>query len=84
MAEIPVLVQCGLSGQEPAPIRFQLYDRDLFVEELVDRWWGNGATYFKVRADDNNLYILIHRLAEDSWVLDSLAPKKVLRAGQQS
>jgi hypothetical protein len=82
VAEVPVIVQCGSAGQEPPPIRFRLNDRDLFVEELLDRWWGDGATYFKLRADDDNFYILKHRLDGNHWVLDSLAPKKTFSAGR--
>jgi hypothetical protein len=80
MAEIPLQVQCGSIGQEPSPIRFRTNDRDLFVEELLHRWWGDGATYFKLRADDENLYILKHRPSGNQWTTDYLAPKKVLCA----
>jgi hypothetical protein len=81
VAELRVIVWCRSQGQDSAPFRFRLNDRDLFVEELLDRWWGGDTTYFKVRADDDNLYILNHRQAGDLWGLDSLAPKKVFRAG---
>jgi len=67
-------VEC-YSGQkaDERPVRFRLGDRDYFVEELLDQWYGPDDTYFKIRADDGNLYILRHRLAaeEDSWYLES-------------
>jgi len=28
------------------------------VEELLDQWYGPNDSFFKVRADDGNLYIL--------------------------
>ena len=67
-------VEC-YSGQkaDERPVRFRLGDRDYFVEEVLDQWGGPDDSYFKVRADDGNLYILRHKLAtaEDSWQLES-------------
>lgn len=40
------------------PIRFTLDGHDHLVEELLDRWYGPYAAFFKVRADDGNLYVL--------------------------
>jgi hypothetical protein len=51
------------------PTGFTLGSHDYLVEEVVDQWYGPDRTYFKVRADDGNLYILSHR-GED-WRLDS-------------
>jgi hypothetical protein len=67
VAEIPVWVQCNLSRQDHTPIRFQLDNRDLSVKEILDQWWGEDATYFKVRADDENLYILKHKATANLW-----------------
>jgi hypothetical protein len=39
------------------PVRFQLGDREYVVEEVLDQWYGPDSTFFKVRADDDNLYI---------------------------
>ena len=51
------------------PVRFQLGDREYVVEEVVDQWYGPDATFFKVQADDGNLYILKHAVEE--WSLES-------------
>jgi hypothetical protein len=80
VAEVPVQVQCRTSGQEASPVRFRLDNRDHFVTEVVDQWWGGGAAYYKVRTDDENLYILKHTFDGDHWALDSLAPKKAFTA----
>jgi hypothetical protein len=40
------------------PVRFRLDGNDYLVEELLDQWYGQSDTFFKVRADDGNLYIL--------------------------
>jgi hypothetical protein len=41
------------------------------VKEILDQWYGTGYRCFKVRADDNNLYILRHSEEDDIWTLDS-------------
>jgi hypothetical protein len=41
------------------------------VEEVLDQWWGHDSTYFKMRANDGNLYILRHQVPVDTWVLES-------------
>jgi hypothetical protein len=53
------------------PVRFQLGDHEYVVDEVVDQWYGPDATFFKLRADDGNLYILRHRSAGDEWSLES-------------
>ena len=56
---------------------FQLDDREYLVEELLDQWHGRDDTFFKVRADDGNLYILRHKLSvtEDTWSLEARASR---------
>jgi hypothetical protein len=76
LAEIPLRVQCNLTEPDLSPVRFQVDNRDLFVEEILDHWWGKDATYFKVRADDDRLYILKHKTTQNLWTLDSLARSK--------
>jgi hypothetical protein len=41
------------------------------VKEILDRWYGVGYRCFKVRADDDNLYVLRHNEEDDIWTLDS-------------
>jgi hypothetical protein len=41
------------------------------VQEVIDQWYGPGYRCFKIRADDNNLYILRHSGEQDGWTLDS-------------
>jgi hypothetical protein len=53
------------------PVRFQLDDRDYLVEEVLDQWYGSDDTFFKVRADDRNLYILRRNTSRDEWTLES-------------
>jgi len=41
------------------------------VKEVLDQWYGVGYQCFKVRADDENLYILKHHQKDDTWTLES-------------
>ncbi len=56
------------------------------VKDVLDQWYGVGYRCFKVRADDNNLYILRHNEADDVWTLDSFrrpAPYGAGRRGEE-
>ena len=67
-----IQVQCYAARKaDERPIRFQLGDRDFMVEEVLDQWYGPDDEFFKVRADDGNLYILRHQRLEDKWLLES-------------
>ena len=74
-------VEC-YSGQtaDERPVRFQLGDREYLVEELLDQWHGPDDTFFKVRADDGNLYILRHQLSlnEDIWHLEAFRRENLI------
>lgn len=64
-------VECysGAKADE-RPVRFYLGERALFVEEVLDQWYGPNDLLFKVRADDGNLYIL-RNAPEGRWSLES-------------
>jgi hypothetical protein len=53
------------------PVRFRLGDQVYMVEEIVDQWHGPEAMYFKLRADDENTYILSHNEHTDHWGLQA-------------
>jgi hypothetical protein len=65
-------VQCyaGRKADE-RPMRFQLGERNYVIEEVLDQWYSPDDTFFRVRADDGNLYILRHDLTSDEWSLES-------------
>jgi hypothetical protein len=54
-----------------SPIRFHLGQHEYVVEEVLDHWYGPEEVFYKVRADDGNLYILRHRASSDEWQLES-------------
>ncbi len=77
--KIKVNCYSGRKGDE-RPVRFWLDDRLYVVEELLDQWYGPDDVFYKVRADDGNLYILRQQTlsSEGPWYLVSfreLAPK---------
>lgn len=53
------------------PIKFWLDDALHFVESIGDQWYGPEASYFRVRADDGNTYVLGHNENTGEWTLES-------------
>ena len=56
------------------PVRFRLEGRQYLVEEVLDQWYGPQDAFYKIRADDGNLYILRRESSspEGAWPLVSL------------
>lgn len=78
-AVMKLKVECyGGWKADERPVRFDLGERSFLVEEVLDQWYGPEARFFKVRADDGNLYILRHRSAgaDDNWSLESFRSLK--------
>jgi hypothetical protein len=40
------------------PVRFRLDGREYLVEAILDQWYGLQDSFYKVRTDDGNFYIL--------------------------
>jgi hypothetical protein len=55
------------------PVRFRLGAQDYSVEELLDQWYGPQDVFFKVKANDGNVYILRRHATtpEGEWSLES-------------
>lgn len=71
-----IKVECESAGKnEGNPIRFVMGSRTVEVEQLVDRWYGENASYFRVLGNDENLYILKGPMAEGDWDLVSFTHK---------
>ena len=69
MSEMRVECYAGHRADE-RPLRFVLRGRQVEVSELDGQWYSPEATYFRVRADDGNFYVLRHDEAQDFWTLD--------------
>jgi hypothetical protein len=66
--KIAVESYAGYRGEQE-PRAFTLGERRLAVMEIVDRWIGPDHRYFRVSADDGNLYVLRRDDAADEWTL---------------
>ena len=53
------------------PIKFWLGEVARFVESIEDQWYGSEGSYFRVQADDGNIYVLGHNEHTDDWTLES-------------
>ncbi len=69
MSEMRVECYAGHRADE-RPLSFVLCGRQFEVRELDGRWYSPEASYFRVRADDGNYYVLRHNETQDSWTLD--------------
>lgn len=52
---------------EETPRRFYLGKRRVEVIEILDRWLDPEHRYFKLRGDDDGIYILRHSPAGNAW-----------------
>jgi hypothetical protein len=77
MRLIPIQVESRSEAKaDETPRRFTWEDREIEVEEILDRWhqvesipeWPR-ADYFKVRGADHREYLLKHDLESDEWSL---------------
>ena len=65
---VKVVCYAGYRGEEE-PRRFTWNDSRLEVTEILDRWLDPEHRYFKVRADDDGVYLLRHDVAAGEWEL---------------
>lgn len=70
MANLVVKVDCyaGYRGEE-SPQRFYLRDKPIAIKEILDRWLSPDHRYFKVRGEDEGIYILRHDTESWEWEL---------------
>ena len=72
-------VEC-YSGRkvDEKPVRFWLGGRQYQVETVLDQWYDPEHVFYKVRADDRNLYILKQQTStpDGQWELVSLRQTK--------
>ena len=81
MKEMKLEVDCySRRTADERPIRFRMDGHEYMVDEVLDRWYGLQGTFFKVHADDGNLYILRRDTSapDGSWHLESfrLLPRR--------
>ena len=54
---------------EQEPLAFWLGERRLAVRGIVDRWFAPTQRWFKVEAEDGQLYVLRHDAQAGEWEL---------------
>jgi hypothetical protein len=75
MPEMEIVVECYAGYRYPErPLVFQVKGRVFRVEELLDRWYGEDADYFKVLADDRRVYLLRYCPGQEHWTLSGMFP----------
>ncbi len=52
------------------PLRLVLGQQVLEITEVDDKWYSPGETYFSVRVQGGDHYILRHVEAQDVWSLE--------------
>ena len=72
MSEKVLHVECyaGYKGDE-RPVRVQIGEQMLDVNEVEDRWYSPGATYFRVLMANGERYVLRREDAQDLWTLEA-------------
>lgn len=65
---LAVIVECysGYRGEE-SPRRFFMGDKAVEINEILDRWLDPAHRYFKVRGEDNAVYILRYDVKAGRW-----------------
>ena len=71
MAIKRVEVECyaGYRANE-RPVRLTLGEQTLEIVEVEDRWYSPGETYFRVRVEGGDRYVLKYVEALDNWSLE--------------
>jgi hypothetical protein len=66
-----VEVECfaGYRADE-RPVRLKLGQQTLEIVEVEDRWYSPGETFFRVRVECGDRYVLKHAEAQDIWSLE--------------
>jgi len=67
-------VECYSGAKaDDRPVRFRLGGHQYLVNEVVDQWYGPSEVFYKVRANDGNLYILRRETStpDGAWHLES-------------
>jgi hypothetical protein len=72
VAEKFLRVECyaGYKGEQ-RPVRVQLGGALMEINDIEDRWYSPGATYFRVLMNTGERYVLRREDAQDCWTLEA-------------
>jgi hypothetical protein len=74
MRVMKLSVECYAGHKaDERPVRFWLDGKQYHIDAVLDQWYGEDGIFFKVRADDGNLYILRQQTSspDGTWDLVS-------------
>jgi hypothetical protein len=63
---IRVVCYAGYKGEE-TPKHFYVGERKVVVVEIIDRWLSPDLSYFKVKGNDSDVYIIRYDIKSDHW-----------------
>jgi len=68
-----VQVECYSAYKaEERPVRFRIDGIPYRIDDVIDQWYAPESAWFKVRAEDGNVYILRRKSTPDGeWELVS-------------
>jgi hypothetical protein len=69
MKKVGVQCYAGYRANE-RPMRLMLGEHTLEIVEVEDRWYSPGETYFRVRVEGGDRYVLRYVEAQDVWSLE--------------
>jgi len=69
MSTLRVECYAGYRGNQ-RPLRFSAGGQTLEILDIQDQWYSPDAMFFRVRAADNNVYLLRHDESNDAWTLE--------------
>jgi hypothetical protein len=77
-----IRVECysGYRGEE-IPRVVWLGARRVAVAEIIDRWLAPEHRYFKLRGDDEGIYIIRHDVVELTWQMTFFQDRTVNASG---
>jgi hypothetical protein len=70
MSEMRVECYAGYRADE-GPTRFILRGHTFQILEVEDKWYSPEATYFRVRTQDGDHFVLRHDEPQDVWSVDA-------------
>lgn len=63
-----IRVECYAGHRaDEEPRCFFIGQREIAIDDILDRWLDPSHRYFKVRGDDGGIYILRQDVPSDSW-----------------
>src|SRR2546428_13535804 len=71
-----IQVECRAERASEGPRRFVLGEETIEVDDLLDRWYGSDADYFRLRGGDGHLYVLKYLREHDQWELSSFTRRR--------